>query len=159
MNTWRMRGWSASQVRVATLKWLERLSVITASSPVVAAALVRLAVTAAPATAGRWGLGFGPWVAGCCPTFDRLAYHEGANHGWPAWCCSPTGAPASCRSPTVTAAAPRSTPWSSDWRRSSPRAEGEQAAAHPRHVPDDLGRRPVRALIAHCQASVSAAVP
>jgi hypothetical protein len=40
---------------------------------------VRLAVTAAPATEGRWGLGYG---LGLLPGGDRLAYHEGANHGW-----------------------------------------------------------------------------
>ena len=40
---------------------------------------VRLAVTAAPATEGRWGLGYG---LGLLPSGDRLAYHEGANHGW-----------------------------------------------------------------------------
>jgi hypothetical protein len=34
MNTWRMREWLASQVRVEKLEWLERLSVITAISPV-----------------------------------------------------------------------------------------------------------------------------
>jgi hypothetical protein len=34
MNTCRMRGWSASQVRVEKLVWLERLSVMTASLPV-----------------------------------------------------------------------------------------------------------------------------
>jgi hypothetical protein len=34
MNTWLMRGWSASQVRVEKLEWLERLSVITAIWPV-----------------------------------------------------------------------------------------------------------------------------
>ena len=34
--------------------------------------------TAAPATEGRWGLGYGlGLLAG-----DRLAYHEGANRGW-----------------------------------------------------------------------------
>jgi len=33
MNTCRMRGWSASQVRVEKLVWLERLSVITRMSP------------------------------------------------------------------------------------------------------------------------------
>jgi CubicO group peptidase (beta-lactamase class C family) len=40
---------------------------------------VRLALTAAPATDGRWGLGYG---LGLLPGGDRLAYHEGANHGW-----------------------------------------------------------------------------
>jgi CubicO group peptidase (beta-lactamase class C family) len=40
---------------------------------------VRLALTAAPATDGRWGLGFG---LGLLPGGDRLAYHEGANQGW-----------------------------------------------------------------------------
>ena len=40
---------------------------------------VRLALTAAPATDGRWGLGYG---LGVLPTGDRLAYHEGTNHGW-----------------------------------------------------------------------------
>ena len=40
---------------------------------------VRLALTAAPATDGRWGLGYG---LGLLPTGDRLAYHEGANRGW-----------------------------------------------------------------------------
>jgi hypothetical protein len=33
MNTCRIRGWSASQVRVEKLVWLERLSVITRMSP------------------------------------------------------------------------------------------------------------------------------
>jgi hypothetical protein len=32
MNTWRMRGWAASQVRVKKLEWLDSLSVITAIS-------------------------------------------------------------------------------------------------------------------------------
>jgi len=40
---------------------------------------VRLALTAAPATEGRWGLGYG---VGLLPSGDRLAYHEGANRGW-----------------------------------------------------------------------------
>ena len=40
---------------------------------------VRLALTAAPATQGRWGLGYG---LGILPGGDRLAYHEGANRGW-----------------------------------------------------------------------------
>jgi CubicO group peptidase (beta-lactamase class C family) len=40
---------------------------------------VRLALTAAPATEGRWGLGYG---LGLLPDGDRLAYHEGANRGW-----------------------------------------------------------------------------
>jgi len=40
---------------------------------------VQLALTAAPATAGRWGLG---WGLGLLPGGDRLAYHEGANRGW-----------------------------------------------------------------------------
>ena len=40
---------------------------------------VRLALTAAPATDGRWGLGYG---LGLLPGGDVLAYHEGANHGW-----------------------------------------------------------------------------
>jgi CubicO group peptidase (beta-lactamase class C family) len=40
---------------------------------------VRLALTAAPDTDGRWGLGYG---LGLLPGGDRLAYHEGANHGW-----------------------------------------------------------------------------
>jgi CubicO group peptidase (beta-lactamase class C family) len=40
---------------------------------------VRLALTAAPATDGRWGLGYG---LGLLLTGDRLTYHEGANHGW-----------------------------------------------------------------------------
>jgi hypothetical protein len=34
MNAWRMRGWSASQVRVLELLWLDRLSVITTMVPV-----------------------------------------------------------------------------------------------------------------------------
>jgi CubicO group peptidase (beta-lactamase class C family) len=42
-------------------------------------ALVRLALTAAPATDGRWGLGIG---LGLLPGGDLLAYHEGANRGW-----------------------------------------------------------------------------
>jgi CubicO group peptidase (beta-lactamase class C family) len=40
---------------------------------------VRLALSAAPATDGRWGLGYG---LGLLPGGDLLAYHEGANHGW-----------------------------------------------------------------------------
>jgi CubicO group peptidase (beta-lactamase class C family) len=40
---------------------------------------VRLALTAAPGTEGRWGLGYG---VGLLPSDDRLAYHEGANRGW-----------------------------------------------------------------------------
>jgi CubicO group peptidase (beta-lactamase class C family) len=40
---------------------------------------VRLALTAVPATDGRWGLGYG---LGLLPDGDRLAYHEGANRGW-----------------------------------------------------------------------------
>jgi CubicO group peptidase (beta-lactamase class C family) len=40
---------------------------------------VRLALTAAPATDGCWGLGYG---LGLLPGGDLLAYHEGANRGW-----------------------------------------------------------------------------
>jgi CubicO group peptidase (beta-lactamase class C family) len=40
---------------------------------------VRLALTAAPGTDGRWGLGYG---LGLLAGGDLLAYHEGANHGW-----------------------------------------------------------------------------
>jgi CubicO group peptidase (beta-lactamase class C family) len=40
---------------------------------------VRLALTAAPGTEGRWGLGHG---VGLLPSGERLAYHEGANRGW-----------------------------------------------------------------------------
>jgi CubicO group peptidase (beta-lactamase class C family) len=40
---------------------------------------VRLALTPAPATSGRWGLGYG---LGRLAGGDRLAYHEGANRGW-----------------------------------------------------------------------------
>jgi CubicO group peptidase (beta-lactamase class C family) len=40
---------------------------------------VRLALTAAPATDGRWGLGYG---LGLTPSGDLLAYHEGVNRGW-----------------------------------------------------------------------------
>jgi CubicO group peptidase (beta-lactamase class C family) len=40
---------------------------------------VRLALTAAPATDGCWGLGYG---LGLTPGGDLLAYHEGANRGW-----------------------------------------------------------------------------
>jgi len=46
---------------------------------VLSPASVRLALTAAPATEGRWGLGYG---LGLTPSGDRLAYHEGANRGW-----------------------------------------------------------------------------
>jgi CubicO group peptidase (beta-lactamase class C family) len=46
---------------------------------VLSPAAVRLALTAAPATEGRWGLGYG---LGLLPDGDRLAYHEGANRGW-----------------------------------------------------------------------------
>jgi len=42
-------------------------------------AVVRLALSAAPATDGRWGLGYG---LGLLPGGDLLAYHEGANLGW-----------------------------------------------------------------------------
>jgi CubicO group peptidase (beta-lactamase class C family) len=42
-------------------------------------AAVRLALSAAPATDGRWGLGYG---LGLLSGGDLLAYHEGANHGW-----------------------------------------------------------------------------
>jgi CubicO group peptidase (beta-lactamase class C family) len=42
-------------------------------------AAVRLALSAAPATDGRWGLGYG---LGLLPGGDLLAYHEGANRGW-----------------------------------------------------------------------------
>jgi CubicO group peptidase (beta-lactamase class C family) len=40
---------------------------------------VRLALSAAPGTEGRWGLGY---ALGLLPDGDRLAYHEGANPGW-----------------------------------------------------------------------------
>jgi CubicO group peptidase (beta-lactamase class C family) len=40
---------------------------------------LRLALTAAPATEGRWGLGYG---LGLLESGERLAYHEGANRGW-----------------------------------------------------------------------------
>jgi CubicO group peptidase (beta-lactamase class C family) len=40
---------------------------------------VQVALTAAPATDGRWGLGYG---LGLTPGGDLLAYHEGANRGW-----------------------------------------------------------------------------
>jgi hypothetical protein len=40
---------------------------------------VRLALIAAPATDGRWGLGYG---LGLLPDGDRLADHEGPNRGW-----------------------------------------------------------------------------
>jgi CubicO group peptidase (beta-lactamase class C family) len=40
---------------------------------------VRLALTAAPATDGHCGLGYG---LGLTPSGDLLAYHEGANRGW-----------------------------------------------------------------------------
>jgi CubicO group peptidase (beta-lactamase class C family) len=40
---------------------------------------VRLLLSAAPATDGRWGLGYG---LGLLPGGDLLAYHEGANRGW-----------------------------------------------------------------------------
>jgi CubicO group peptidase (beta-lactamase class C family) len=46
---------------------------------VLSPAAVRLALTAAPATEGRWGLSYG---LGLTPSGDRLAYHEGANRGW-----------------------------------------------------------------------------
>jgi CubicO group peptidase (beta-lactamase class C family) len=42
-------------------------------------AAVGLALTAAPATDGRWGLGYG---LGLTPSGHLLAYHEGANRGW-----------------------------------------------------------------------------
>src|SRR4029450_13541885 len=40
---------------------------------------VQVALTAVPATDGRWGLGYG---LGLTPGGDLLAYHEGANRGW-----------------------------------------------------------------------------
>jgi CubicO group peptidase (beta-lactamase class C family) len=40
---------------------------------------VRMTLTAAPGTEGRWGLGY---ALGLLPDGDRLAYHEGANRGW-----------------------------------------------------------------------------
>jgi CubicO group peptidase (beta-lactamase class C family) len=46
---------------------------------VVGPAMLRLGLTAAPGTEGRWGLGYG---LGWLPSGDRLAYHEGANRGW-----------------------------------------------------------------------------
>jgi CubicO group peptidase (beta-lactamase class C family) len=46
---------------------------------VVSPAALRLALTAAPGTDGRWGLGYG---LGLLPGGDLLAYHEGANLGW-----------------------------------------------------------------------------
>jgi len=46
---------------------------------VVRPAGLRVALTAAPGTKGRWGLGYG---LGFLPSGDRLAYHEGANRGW-----------------------------------------------------------------------------
>ena len=46
---------------------------------VLSPASVRLLLTPAPATEGRWGLGYG---LGLLPGGDRLAYHEGANRGW-----------------------------------------------------------------------------
>jgi hypothetical protein len=60
---------------------------------------MRLALAAAPATEGRWGLGYG---LGLLPGGDRLAYHEGANRaGGPAWLWCPTNAPASWCWPTA----------------------------------------------------------
>jgi CubicO group peptidase (beta-lactamase class C family) len=46
---------------------------------VVSPAGVRLMLTAAPATEGCWGLGYG---LGRLASGDWLAYHEGANRGW-----------------------------------------------------------------------------
>jgi CubicO group peptidase (beta-lactamase class C family) len=46
---------------------------------VLSPAMVRLALTPAPASGGRWGLGYG---LGFLPGGDWLAYHEGANRGW-----------------------------------------------------------------------------
>jgi CubicO group peptidase (beta-lactamase class C family) len=49
---------------------------------------VGLALTAAPGTEGRWGLGYGLGLTpgddrlAYLPSGDRLAYHEGANRGW-----------------------------------------------------------------------------
>jgi CubicO group peptidase (beta-lactamase class C family) len=72
---------------------------------------VRLALTAAPATDGRWGLGYG---LGLTPSGDRLAYHEGANRGWRAGLALlPDRGQGSCCWPTATPAAARSTPSSS----------------------------------------------
>jgi CubicO group peptidase (beta-lactamase class C family) len=98
---------------------------------------MRLALTAAPATDGRWGLGYG---LGLTPSGDRLAYHEGANRGWRAGLALLPDRRAGSRCwPTATPAAPRSTPWSSSgwpspgwafakatrwWRRAAPRGRG-----------------------------------
>ena len=46
MNTLRMRGWSSSQVRVATLVWLDRLSVTTTMVP--------SGLAASTAASSRW---------------------------------------------------------------------------------------------------------
>jgi hypothetical protein len=51
----------------------------TATSSSTKSGTTSLALTAAPATEGRWGLGYG---LGLLPGGDRLAYHEGANRGW-----------------------------------------------------------------------------
>jgi len=47
MNTWRIQGWAASQVRVETLLWLDRLSVMTAMAPVGLASSARHPVSEA----------------------------------------------------------------------------------------------------------------
>jgi CubicO group peptidase (beta-lactamase class C family) len=72
---------------------------------------VRLALTADPATDGRWGLGYG---VGLLPGGDRSPTTRApTGAGGPAWPCCPTGGPGSRPWPTVTPAAPRSMPWSS----------------------------------------------
>jgi CubicO group peptidase (beta-lactamase class C family) len=72
---------------------------------------VRLALTAAPATEGRWGLGYG---LGLAPGGDRSPTTRGPTvAGGPAWRCCLIGGPGSRCWPTATPAAARSTPWSS----------------------------------------------
>ena len=109
---------------------------------VLSPARVRLALTAAPATSGRWGLGYGlGWLAGG----DRLAYHEGpTTAGGPAWHCCPTDERAAWCWPTATAAAPRSTPWSSSGWRSPRRAPSTRGFAQ-WHSASDRGRSRARA--------------
>jgi hypothetical protein len=72
---------------------------------------VRLALTAAPGTEGRWGSGT-PLV--CCPTVTGSPTTRASTAaGGPVWRCCPTGEWASWCWPTATPAAPPSTPWSS----------------------------------------------
>jgi CubicO group peptidase (beta-lactamase class C family) len=96
---------------------------------VVSPAGVRLALTAAPATEGRWGLGYGLGrLAGGATCLPTTRAPTGA--GGPAWPCCPTTGPASRCSPTATPAATRSTPWSSSGWHSSRSAQNASSTPH-----------------------------